>query len=61
MKSFPEKISKIMKENGGHFFSLHTKLHLKDKYFADRSHLNDQGSIIGAEAIAKFIDETEGS
>ncbi len=59
MKSFPKRISKIMRENGGYFLSLHEKLHLKDKYFADRSHLNDQGSAIGAEAIGKFIDETE--
>ena len=59
MDSFPKRITKIMDENGGQFFSLHKKLHLQDRYFADRSHLNDQGSIIGAEAIAKFIDETE--
>ncbi|MEA3492112.1 MAG: hypothetical protein U9R27_09455 [Campylobacterota bacterium] len=59
MITFPERIKKIMAENGGLFFSLHEELHLDDKYFADRSHLNDQGSIIGSEAIGKFIDENE--
>lgn len=59
MKSFPAKIEKIMYENGGHFLSLHNTLHLDDKYFADRSHLNDQGSKIGAEAIGRFIDKNE--
>lgn len=59
MHSFPARITKIMQENGGVFFSLHQKLHLDDKYFADRSHLNDKGSIIGAEAIGRFIDATE--
>ena len=34
-------------------------LHLDDSYFADRSHLNDKGSILTAKAIAKFIDENE--
>jgi hypothetical protein len=34
-------------------------LGLDDSYFADRSHLNDKGSIVTAEAIAKFIDNNE--
>lgn len=34
-------------------------LNMGDEYFADRSHLNDKGSIITAEAIAKFIDTHE--
>jgi len=34
-------------------------LGLDDRYFADRSHLNDKGSILTAKAIAKFIDKNE--
>lgn len=34
-------------------------LDMGDEYFADRSHLNDKGSIVTAEAIAKFIDTHE--
>lgn len=56
---FATRINDIMTKNGGKFLSLHETLHLSDKYFADRSHLNDQGSIISAEAIGKFIDESE--
>ena len=59
MAYFSEHIGKIMKKNGGYFFSLYKALHLPDKYFADRSHLNDQGSRIGAEAIGRFIDAHE--
>jgi len=59
MKSFPERISKILQKSGGIFFSLHKKLHLDDSYFADRSHLNDKGSALGSEAIGRFIDTQE--
>ena len=59
INSFGKRITKIITNRNGHFLSLHKELHLKDKYFADRSHLNDQGSILSAKAIAKFIDECE--
>ena len=59
LKYFSNTNSKILKKNNGYFLSLHEKLHLDDKYFADRTHLNDKGSIIAAEEIAKFIDITE--
>ena len=59
MKTFPERVKSIITKEGGKFFNLYEKLHLSDKYFADRSHLNDQGSIIGTEEIAKFIDQNE--
>jgi len=59
MTYFSEHIDQIMKKNGGNFLSLYKTLHLSDKYFADRSHLNDQGSRIGAEAIGHFIDAHE--
>lgn len=56
---FAQRIQKIIHPYNGAFLSLHEKLNLDDKYFADRSHLNDQGSILSAEAIGKFIDERE--
>jgi len=59
MQTFPTRIKKIMQANGGEFLNLHDTLHLSDAYFADRSHLNDKGSIVGAEAIGRFIDASE--
>lgn len=59
MTSFAYKVRRIMEDNGGHFMNLHEKLHLKDNFFADRSHLNDQGSVLTAEAIGKDIDAIE--
>lgn len=59
MTSFSYKVRKIMEENGGYFINLHEKLHLNDNFFVDRSHLNDQGSVLTAEAIGKYIDESE--
>jgi len=59
MKSFPIDIAKIIGKYNGTFFNLHEKLHLDDTHFADRSHLNDKGSSIGSQEIAKFIDAKE--
>ncbi len=59
MNYFIKNIGAIVTNNSGKFFSLHQKLQLSDKYFADRSHLNDQGNKISADAIGKFIDENE--
>ena len=56
---FYNKVSQIMKKNNQHFLSLYKKRPLSDAYFADRSHLNDKGSIITARYIGKFIDKTE--
>ena len=56
---FAKRLEDIMTQTGGEFFSLHKMLHLDDKYFADRSHLNDKGSILSAEALAEFIDKNE--
>jgi len=56
---FASEITKVVSKNGGKFLSLHESLHLGDKYFSDRSHLNDQGSILAAEEIGRFIDENE--
>jgi len=59
LKHFSMTNSKILKKNGGYFLSLHNLLHLDDKYFADRTHLNDKGSIVTAKALGKFIDKIE--
>lgn len=59
MKSFPQRVMKVMKENHGNFLNLHETLNFGNEYFADRSHLNDKGSAATAEAIAKFIDKIE--
>jgi hypothetical protein len=59
MKVFPVMIGNILKKYNGVFFNLHEKLHLSDAHFADRSHLNDKGSRVGTEEIAKFIDKSE--
>ena len=59
METFPKRVLDILSENGGHFFNLHQKLHMSDKYFSDRSHLNDKGSMVGSKAIGKFIDMSE--
>ena len=56
---FAKSINEIMIKHDGKFLSLHETLQLGDKYFSDRSHLNDQGSILAAEAIGRFIDENE--
>ena len=59
MQSFSRQAEQIVTNNDGKFLNLHEQLHLNDHYFSDRSHLNDQGSIIGTEAIGKFIDTNE--
>ena len=59
LESFDQKTKKIVMPNGGKVLNLHKYLHLDDTYFADRSHLNDKGSAITAEAIGKFIDKNE--
>jgi len=56
MRDFSNKTEKIMKKNGGSFVNLHKKLNLSDKYFADRSHLNYEGAVIGSKAIGEFVD-----
>ena len=56
---FASKCTEILSKNSGIFLSLHETLHLSDEYFADRTHLNDKGSIIAAEAIGNFIDKHE--
>ena len=59
MKTFPVSITNIIKKYDGVFLNLHEKVHLSDAYFADRSHLNNKGSKIATEEIAKFIDKSE--
>lgn len=52
-------VTRIITPHGGKVLSLYKDLPLSDAYFADRSHLNDKGSILAAEAIASFIDAQE--
>jgi len=59
LKMFLHRIIKIVTKNHGKVLSLYKELPLSDVYFADRSHLNDKGSILSAEAIGKFIDKQE--
>ena len=59
LDTFSKKGKKIAEKNNQYFISLYHSLPLSDKYFSDRSHLNDKGSILAAEAIGKFIDQIE--
>jgi hypothetical protein len=57
MSKFERRVKDILYKNGGEFLNLNDKLHLQDKYFADRSHLNAKGSRVSSIEIAKFIDK----
>lgn len=59
MKIFPHQMRTILNRHHGIFLNLHEQLHLNDSHFADRSHLNDKGSKVVAENIAKVIDKIE--
>lgn len=59
MQSFKQKMQSIMHQNDGVYINLHERLRLDDRYFADRNHLNDKGSILAAKEIARFIDSYE--
>ena len=59
LEEFHRKTKKVVTENGAYYLNLHKKLHLADKYFADRIHLNDKGSIITTHEIAHYIDTNE--
>ena len=59
MQTFILKTDKIIKQNNAFFLNLHPILHLEDKYFVDRFHLNEHGSLLTSEALAKFIDTNE--
>jgi hypothetical protein len=56
---FEQRVQKIMKKQNGSFLNLHRLLQLPDKYFADRTHLNDKGCILTTRAIADFIDRNK--
>jgi lysophospholipase L1-like esterase len=58
LNSFDKRVQKIIEKYNGNFINLHNRLKLSDKYFADRSHLNDKGSIVVSKTIAKFIDNS---
>ena len=56
---FEGRTKRVMKKYNGSFLNLHHELNLSDQYFADRTHLNDKGSILISKVIAKFIDNSE--
>ena len=58
MAYFDKRINDIFKQVKGKLIVLQD-LHLNDDYFSDRTHLNDKGSIMTAEAIARYIDKVE--
>lgn len=59
MQYFENNAKKIVLKNDGKFLNLHNKLGLSDRYFSDRSHLNNKGAEITANAIGVFIDKEE--
>jgi len=59
LNTFLHRITKIVTKNHGKVLSLYKELPLDDACFADRSHLNEKGSRLSAEAIGKFIDQQE--
>lgn len=59
MQTFIVKTKKILQDNDGYFLNLHPILKLSDKYFVDRFHLNEHGSLLAAKAISEFIDSNE--
>ncbi len=60
LDKFSHKTSQILKHHQGRFLDLNKALTLDDRYFADRSHLNDKGSSISTKAIANYINNQEG-
>ena len=58
-EKFTQQTEEITIQNGGKFIDLHKKLHLSDDYFADREHLNSNGSILTAKEVGAFIDNSE--
>ena len=58
LKYFDDRIELIMKKYNGTLIRLQN-LHLNDDYHADRSHLNEKGSTVVSQEIAKIIDQTE--
>lgn len=56
---FQMRTQDIALKNNAYFLNMHMKLKLEDKYFADRLHLNDKGSVVATKALAGFIDANE--
>ena len=59
LDDFHHKAKKVVKKNNQNFINFYRKLHLADKYFADRIHLNNRGNVIIAKEISKWIDTNE--
>ena len=59
MEYFDVKIEKVLKKYNGILLKIQP-LNLEDKYFADRTHLNDTGSPLVSKKVAQMIDRIEG-
>ena len=59
LADFARLSSERVTKHGGYFINLHELLHLQDQYFADRTHLNKEGSALIAKRIANMIDGYE--
>ncbi len=58
-EKFIQKTEEITIKYGENFIDLHEKLHLSDDYFADREHLNSNGSILTTKEVGALIDTSE--
>ncbi len=58
MAYFDSKVTEMIKPYGGRLIRIQP-LHLGDKYFSDRTHLNDKGSPIVSQYVAREIDKLE--
>jgi hypothetical protein len=58
-KNYIKETEEITTKHGEKFIDLHVKLHLGDEYFADREHLNSNGSVLTAKEVGAFIDASE--
>lgn len=59
LHNFHNQATLVVNHNHENILNLHKKLHLKDKYFADRIHMNDTGNVIISKEISKYIDAHE--
>jgi hypothetical protein len=58
MGYFDKKVREVFSKIDGKLIVLQNA-NLGDEYFSDRTHLNDKGSVLISEVVAKFIDTNE--
>ena len=59
LASFASKTKNIVQKSNGYFLNLNETLPLDDGFYADRTHLNDKGSIIVTKVIAESINDRQ--